>query len=141
MGDTFQGIVRMENSGVIGSRTSCLVSIIESKNNLEVLCDKKVVAVAGEAVNIPHHTGWAMEDLKEATKKFLSPTTDLMDGTVILQNFLDCAAVTQPKEFGTPKEFPVLANGSAPAASFAYKRMVVAFSFSAAAGAKPDRAQ
>ncbi len=94
-----------------------------------------------EAVDVSHHARWAMENLKEVSKKLLGPAADLMDGPVIFQNFFDGAAVAEPIEFCAPEEFPILANSPAPAASFAHKRMVVAFPFSAAAGAESDRAQ
>jgi hypothetical protein len=105
-----------------------------------MLGDERVVE-ASEAIDVLHHARWAMKDLKEVSKQFLGPAADLVDGTSVLQNFLDSTAIAEPEEFGAPQKFAVLANGPAPAASLAHKRMVVAFAFGAAAGAKANRPQ
>jgi hypothetical protein len=75
----------------------------------------------GKAVDISHHTSRSVENLKEATKKLLSPTADLMDGTIMLQNFFDGTAITKPEELRTPEEFAVLADSPATASSFPNK--------------------
>jgi hypothetical protein len=109
------------------------------ESNLKVLSDKGVVEPS-KAIDVSHHARWAMENLKEVTKKLLGPAADLMNGPVVFQDFFDGTAVAEPKEFRAPEEFAVLANTPAPAAGFAYKRMVVALSFGATAGAEADRA-
>ena len=55
----------MENSRVIGSRTGSTVSSIKLEGHHEVLSDERVIVVASKAVDIPHHTRRAIEDLKE----------------------------------------------------------------------------
>ena len=69
----------MEYSRVISSRSSSTVSSIKLKGHREVLGDERVVIMASKAVDISHHTRRAMEYLKEVTKKFLGPLTNLMD--------------------------------------------------------------
>ena len=82
-----------------------------------------------------------MKYLEEVAEKLLSPSTDLMDRSVILEDCFDCAAIAEPKELCAPKKFAVLTNGPAPTAGFANKRMEVALTFGAAAGAKADRSK
>jgi hypothetical protein len=96
---------------------------------------------AGKAVNIPHHASRPMEDMEEITEKLLSPTADLMNWPIMLQNFLDGAAVTEPKEFGAPKKLPILTDGPTTTSGFANERVKVAFAFAAAARAESNRAQ
>jgi hypothetical protein len=91
----------VENSRVVGSRASSTVSSIKLESHYEVLSDEKVIVVASKAVDIPHHTRRVMEDLKEITEKFLSPSTNLIDGSIIFEDFLDGAAVAEPKELST----------------------------------------
>ncbi len=82
-----------------------------------------------------------MKHLEEVAEKFLSPTSDLVDGPVAFEDSFDSGAITKPKEFGTPKKFPVLADAPAAAAGFTNKGVVMTLSFGAAAGAKANRAQ
>jgi hypothetical protein len=82
-----------------------------------------------------------MEDLKEITEKFLSPSTNLMDRSIIFEDFLDGAAVTEPKEFSTPEKFPVLTDGPATATSFADKGMIVVLTLGTAAKAESNRTE
>ncbi len=95
----------------------------------------------GETVDISHHASRSVKNLKEVTEQLLSPTADLMDGPVILENFFDGTAITKPEELGAPEEFAVLADSPATATSFANKRMEMPFVFSAAARSKSNRAQ
>lgn len=95
-----------------------------------------VVVEAGKAIDVSHHACWAMDDLKEVSKKFLGPAADLMDRASVVQNFFDSTAVAQPKEFGAPKELAILTDGPAATARFTDKGMIVPFSFGAAARAK-----
>jgi hypothetical protein len=111
-----------------------------SQQYREVLSDERVIVVASKAVDIPHHTRRTMEDLKEITEKFLSPSTNLMDRSIIFEDFLDGAAVAEPKdEFSTPEKFPVLTDGPVTATSFADKGMIVAPTLSTAARAESNR--
>lgn len=80
MGDTFQGVVGVENGRFIGGWTSCSVGKIELVSHFEVLDDKKVFVEAGEAIDVSHHPCRTMEDLEEVSKKLLRPTADLVDG-------------------------------------------------------------
>ena len=132
--------MRREGGRVVGGRTSGAVGKVELKSNLEVLSDERMVE-ASKAIDVFHHARWAMKYLKEVTKKLLSPAADLMDRPVVLQDFFDGAAIAEPKEFGAPKEFAVLTNAPAPAASFTDKRMEMTFSFGATARAEANRAQ
>jgi hypothetical protein len=101
----------VENSRVVGNRLGSTVRGIKLEGNREVLGDELVIIVVSKAVNISHHTLRAMEDLKEITKKFLGPSTNLMDKPIISENFLDGTAVAKPKEFSTREKFPVLTDG------------------------------
>jgi hypothetical protein len=133
-GDTFQRVSGGENSGIVGGRPDRAVSKVKLKSNLEVLGNERVVE-ASEAVDVFHHMSWPMEYLKEVAKKLLSPSTDLMDRPVILQDFFDGAAIAKPKDFSAPNKFAVPTNGPAPTAGFTDKWMEVTFSLGAAAGA------
>jgi hypothetical protein len=136
-GDTFQRVSGGKDSRVIGGRACRAVSKIKLQGNLEVLGDERMVE-AGEAIDVSHHTGGPMENLKEVAKKLLGPSTDLMDRAIILQYFFDGAAIAKPKEFSAPKKFAVLTNSPAPTTGFSDERMEVAFALGAAAGAKAD---
>jgi|TARA_B110000240_G_scaffold46839_1_gene53070 hypothetical protein len=131
----------VENSRVIGSRAGSTVSSIKLEGHHEVLSDERVIVVASKAVDIPHHTRRAMEDLKEITEKFLSPSTNLMDGSIIFEDFLDGAAVAEPKELSTPEKFPVLTDGPATATSFSDEGMIVALTLGTAARAESNRTE
>jgi hypothetical protein len=128
----------MKDGSVVSSRTSCTVGGVELQGDGLVLGDERVVVMASKAIDIPHHTRRTMEDLKEIAKELLSPTTDLMDGPIILQDFFDGAAVAKPEELGAPKKFPVLTDTPTTAASFTNKGVIVAFPLGAATGAKPN---
>jgi hypothetical protein len=95
----------------------------------------------GKAIDISHHASRPMEDMEETPKKLLSPTADLMDWPIVFQNFFNGTAVAKPKEFRSPKEFPILADGPASTSGFTNKRVKMAFSLAAAARAKSNRAQ
>jgi hypothetical protein len=94
-----------------------------------------------EAIDVFDHTSGSVKNLKEATKKLLSPTANLMDGTVMIQNFFDGTAITKPEELGTPEEFAVLADSPATASSFPNKQMGMTFLFSTAARSKSKGTQ
>ena len=138
MSDTFQWIVGVKNVSSISGWAGIVVGEIELQGNAEVLSDEWVVVMASEAIDISHHTCWSMEDLEKIAKEFLSPATDLVNGAVVLQDFFDGTAVAEPKEFGAPQEFPILAYGPTTTAGLAHKRMVMAFPLSATARAKAD---
>jgi hypothetical protein len=94
-----------------------------------------------KAVDVPHHTSRSVKYLEEVSEKLLCPTADLMNWPIILQNFLNGAAIAQPKELGAPKKFPILADGPASTSGFADKRMEVAFPLGTAARPESDRPQ
>jgi hypothetical protein len=134
MGHTFQRVVGMEDSGVIGSRASSTVDETELVSDFEMLAYET-------AVDVTHHTGRPMKDLEEIAKKLLGPTADFLDGTDIFENLFCSAAVAEPKEFGSPKKFLILADRPTSTGSLADKRMDVTFALSAAAGTESNRAQ
>ena len=107
----------MENSRVVGSRAGSTVSSIKLEGHREVLSDERVIVVASKAVNVPHHTRRAMEDLKEIT------------------------AVAEPKEFSTPEKFLVLTDGPATATGFSDEGMIVALTLGTAARAESNRTE
>jgi hypothetical protein len=109
------------------------------ESDLEVKGDKRIFVEAGEAVDVFHHPRWAMKDLEEIAKKLLSPTANLVNGADIFQNFLNGTAIAEPEKFGAPEKFAILSNSPATAASFADKRMIMAFALGAAAGAEANR--
>ena len=84
MGYAFQGIGRMEDSGVVSRRASSTVSEIKLECYFEMSGDERIFVEAGEAVNVSHHSSGVMEDLKEITEKLLDPTSNLMDGAIVL---------------------------------------------------------
>jgi hypothetical protein len=129
----------VENSRVVGSRAGSTVSSIKLEGHREVLSDERVIIVASKAINVPRHTRRVMEDLKEITEKFLGPSTNLMDGSIIFEDFLDGAAVAEPKEFSTPEKFPVLTDGPATATGFSDEGMIVALTLGTAARAESNR--
>jgi hypothetical protein len=131
----------VEYSRVISSRSGSTVSSIKLEGHREVLGDERVVIMASKAVNISHHTRWAMEDLEEVTKKFLGPPTNLMDRPIVFKDFLDGAAVAESKKFSTPEKFPVLTDGPVTATSLSDEGMIVAFTLSTAARAESNRAE
>jgi hypothetical protein len=138
MGDAFQWIGGVEDGRIIGGRPSSAIRCVKLKGEGEVLRDERVIEAAVKAVDIPHHARWTMKHLEEVAEKFLSPTSDLVDGPVVFEDFFDSGAIAKPKEFGTPKKFPVLADAPAAAAGFTNERVVMTLSFSAAAGAKAN---
>lgn len=131
----------MEGVRVISARAGGAVGSVKLQRSCVVLSNKRVIETAAKAINVSHHTGRPVEDAKKITKEFLSPATDLVDRSSVLQNLFDCTAIAQPEEFGTPKKFPVLTDGPSPATSFAHKRVVMGFTFGAAAGTKSDGAE
>jgi hypothetical protein len=86
MGDTFQRVVPADDSRVIGGGASSTVGEEKLKGKGEVLGDESIVMMASKAIDISHHSSWAMEDLKEATKEHLGPAADLMNGAIMLQS-------------------------------------------------------
>jgi hypothetical protein len=128
----------VENSRVVGSRAGSTVSSIKLEGHREVLSDERDIVVVSKAIDIPHHTRRAMEDLKETTEKLLSPSTNLMDRSIIFEDFLDGAAVAEPKEFSTPEKFPVLTDGPATATGFSDERMIVSLTLGTAARAESN---
>ena len=140
LGYAFQRIVRVENGGVVSSRSSGAVSEVELEGDLE-MCSDQMMFEASKAVDISHHASRPMENLEEVTEKLLGPTADLMNRPIIFQNFLNGAAIAEPKEFRTPKEFPILANGPTTTSGLTNERVKMAFSLAAAARAKSNRAQ
>ena len=82
----------IENSRLVGGRSSGAISKIKLKGDLEVLGDQRVIET-GEAVDVLHHASWSVKDLKEITEKLLGPSADLVDGTVVFQNFSDSTAI------------------------------------------------
>ena len=95
-------VVRKEDGGFTCSGLSSAARKAELEDNLEVLGDKRVVK-ASKAVNISHHdVRWAMENLKEVSKKLLGPAADLVNRAVTFQNFFCGTAIVKPKELGAP---------------------------------------
>jgi hypothetical protein len=138
--DTFQRIIRVKDSGVVGSRSSSTVGEIELESDCQMLGDERMIE-ASKAVNIPHHASRPMKDLEEVTKEFLGPTTDLMDGSVVFENFFDGAAIAKPKELRTPQKFAILADSPATAGGLADERMEMTFALGATARAKANGSQ
>ena len=92
MREALDGVVGVEYSRVVGKRLGSTVRGIKLEGHREVLGDELVIVVVSKAVDISHHTLWAMEDLQEITEKFLGPSTNMMDKPIIFENFLDSAA-------------------------------------------------
>jgi hypothetical protein len=138
MRDAFQRVVGVENGGIIGGRSSSMISCVKLVGEGEMLRDERMIEAASKAVNIPHHARWMVKDLKEVAEKFLSPATDLVDGPIVFEDFFDGSAIAKPKEFGTPKKFTVLADAPATAAGLTYKGVTMTLLFGAAAGAKAN---
>jgi hypothetical protein len=129
------------SSRVVGSRAGSTVSSIKLQGHREVLSDERLIVAVSRAVDVPHHMRRVIKDLKEITEKFLSPSTNLMDRSIIFEDFLDEAAVAEPKEFSTPEKFPVLTDDSATATGFSDEGMIVALTLSTAARAESNRTE
>jgi hypothetical protein len=140
LGSTLQRIVWVEHGRFVSGRSGGAISKIKLESDLEMLSNERMVET-GEAVDILHHTSRPVENLEEVTEKLLSPTADLMNRTVILQNFFHGIAVAEPEELWAPKVFPILTDGPAATGSFANKRMEVTLTLGAAARAKANWAQ
>jgi hypothetical protein len=138
MGYTFQRVVGVEDGWIIGSWTSGTVCEVELVSDFEMLGNKKTFVEAGEAIDVSHHPSRTMKDLEKIAKELLRPTTNLMDGAVVFENLLDGAAIAEPEEFRTPEKFAILADRPASTASFTDKRMIMAFSRGATAGAETN---
>lgn len=78
--------------------------------------------LASEGIDISHHAGGPVHNVKEATQKFLCPAAHLMDRPVILKNLFHATAVTWPVKFGTPQVLSMYQHGGLPD-----KRMVMLF--------------
>jgi hypothetical protein len=84
-----------------------------------ICLDKEIIEAAIEAVKkITHHGGGRVENTEMVSKKFLSPSTDLVDGAVVLKYHAHGTAITNPIELGTPEKRAVLANTPVTASSF-----------------------
>jgi hypothetical protein len=139
MREALEEVLEVDCSRAVGSRSGSTVRATKLEGDREVLGDELVIRVASKAVDISHHMCRAMEDLKEITEKFLGPSTNLMDRTIIFENFLDGTAVAKPKEFSTPEKFPVLTDGPATATGFSDERMEVALTLGTAVRAESNR--
>ncbi len=141
MGDAFQWIGGVEDGRVIGGRPSSAIRCVKLKGKGKMLRDERVVETASKAVDISHHARWTMKHLEEVAEEFLSPTSDLVDGPVVFEDSFDSGAITKPKEFGTPKKFPVLADAPATAAGFTNKGVKTSFALGTFTRTKTDRAE
>ena len=137
---TLKRVLQMENSGVVSSRASRDISVVEEEGTRKVLGDQWVVEMAIEPIDIAHHASAAMEDLIMVAQEFLSPAANLMDGTFIFKNFLHGGAVAEPKELSAPKKFLVLTDAPATGTGLANEGMEMPFALSAAARTEPDGA-
>jgi hypothetical protein len=61
-----------------------------------------------------------------------------MDWSIVLQNLLDAAAITQPVEGGAPEVLAVLIDGSTTDSCLTNKQVIMLFLRSAPARAEPD---
>ena len=93
---------------------------------------------ASEGINVSHHSCRVVHNMKEVAKKFLCPAANLVDGTVVFQNFLDATAVAKPIELGTPQVFSVMSNGPPTNGGLANEGVVVLLLIGASSGAKAD---
>jgi hypothetical protein len=73
MGCTFERVVGMEDSRVMGSRASSTVGETELVSHFEMLAYETVFIEAGKAVDVSHHAGRPMKDLEEIAKKAPGP--------------------------------------------------------------------
>jgi hypothetical protein len=96
--DAFERIVGVEDCGIIGGGASSSVGKKELKGKGEVLGDESVVIMTSKAIDVAHHPSWTVEHLEKVAKEFLSPATDLMNGSIVFKNLLDCTAIAEPKE-------------------------------------------
>ena len=72
-----------------------------------VLADQAFAATR-EGINIGTHASGTVNNAKVVAQKFLCPTADNMNLTVVIENFLHRAAIANPMEHGAPEEFLVL---------------------------------
>jgi hypothetical protein len=85
-----------------------------------VLADKAFVATR-EGINVGTHTSGTMDNSKVVAQKFLRPTADNMNLSVIIEDFFHRRAITNPVEHSTPEVFLVLGDTPSTASSFADK--------------------
>jgi hypothetical protein len=99
--------------------------------------DKGAVS-ASEGIDINHHAGGTVHNVEEVAQKLLCPAAHLVDGAVVLKDFLHTTTVTKPVKFCTPQVLSVLADCPTANGGFPDKRMVVLLLVSASARAKTD---
>jgi hypothetical protein len=69
----FRGLAaRVEDSGIIGSGASSTVRKIKLESDCQMLGNERMIE-ASEAVGIPHHTSWSMEDFGKNNQGVLGP--------------------------------------------------------------------
>ncbi len=102
--------------------------------------DQDVVA-AGQGINVTHHSVGSVNHREVISEQFLSPTADDVNGTIIIEDFLDSAAIAEPIEESSPKEFFILRDSPAAASSFANERVEVTLLLGAFPRVKSDWAQ
>ena len=82
----------VERSRDVSGRTGLAVREVELESDLEVFGDQRMIKT-GEAVNVFHHASRSVKHLEEISQEFLSPTADLVDGTIIFEDLLNGAAI------------------------------------------------
>ena len=78
-----------------------------------------MVKASIQAINISHHSGRPVIDVEMVAKEFLSPASDNMDLTVVVEDFLHGATVADPIEHSSPKILFVLGDSPATTSSLA----------------------
>jgi hypothetical protein len=112
--------VKWKCSRVISGRPTGAIAGVQVSCIEHVLIDKTLVS-ARECVDILHHASWPMDDGEVVTEEFLSPATDDVDLTIVVEDFFHSAAVANPIKHSAPKIFLVLGDTPATASSFADK--------------------
>jgi hypothetical protein len=107
-----------ERGSRIGNGTGSTVLGSKRLSDVLIRLDECVVKSTIETVDIFHHASCAVEDVKVVTEQFLGPAADLVNWSVILEDFAHSATIAEPIEGIAPKELPVLADAPAAAGSF-----------------------
>ena len=74
----------MKNKRIISSQSGGAVGRVELGGGDVMHRDQIILEPTGETINISHQTGRAVEDLKEISEDFLSPTPNLVNWAILL---------------------------------------------------------
>ncbi len=134
----FERVMGMESSGVLSGGSAGDIGGRHGNGVLEMGGNQRILETTIEAIDIAHITSNAMEDLEVVAEKFLCPTSDLVNGAVVLKDFTHGAAIADPRQFSAPEELAILTDTPTATGGFTNKGMKMLFTLSAFARAKTN---